>query len=120
MLALKSINNLFKIGFTRNEVEERIKNAEKDPTFLMAPVIIEGVWECYNMNTQKFENLLHTFFGTSCLDIDICDEKGRIHKPQEWFIAPIEVIEQAIELIINGKIVNYIFDPINLTIVNKK
>ena len=117
---IKSINNLFKIGFTRNDVEERIKNAEKDPTFLMAPVNTKGVWKCYNMNPQKFEHLLHTFFGNSCLEIEIFDEKGEKHNPQEWFIAPIEVIEQAIELIINGKIVNYIFDPINLTIVNKK
>ncbi len=116
---IKSINNLFKIGFTRNDVEERIKNAEKDPTFLMAPVIEKGVWKCYNMNPQKFEHLLHTFFGNSCLDIEIFDEKGEKHNPKEWFIAPIEVIEQAIELIRNGKIVNYFFDPNNLTIVKK-
>ena len=116
---IKSINNLFKIGFTRNDVEERIKNAEKDPTFLMAPVNTKGVWKCYNMNPQKFESLLHTFFGNSCLEIEIFDEKGEKHNPKEWFIAPIEVIEQAIELIINGKIVNYFFDPNNLTIVKK-
>ena len=116
---IKSINNLFKIGFTRNDVEERIKNAEKDPTFLMAPVITKGVWKCYNMNPQKFEHLLHTFFGNSCLDIDVFDEKGEKHNPKEWFIAPIDVIEQAIELIINGKIADYIFDPNNLTIVKK-
>ena len=85
----------------------------------MAPVIKKGVWKCYNMNPQKFEHLLHTFFGNSCLDIEIFDEKGEKHNPKEWFIAPIEVIEQAIELIINGKIADYIFDPNNLTIVKK-
>ena len=60
-------NNLFKIGYSKTDVEERIKNAEKEPTYLMAPVIIKGVWKCYNMNPQKFEHLLHTFFGNSCL-----------------------------------------------------
>ena len=34
----------------------------------------------------------------------VFDEKGKRHTPREWFIAPMEVIEQAIELIINGKI----------------
>jgi len=62
------------------------------------------------MNTQKFEQLLHNFFGASCLNIDIFDEKGRRHMPQEWFIAPIHVIDQAIEMIINEKIIHYKYD----------
>ena len=71
------------------------------------------------MNPQKLEQLLHNFFGNSCLELDIFDEKGKRHTPREWFIVPIEVIEQSIELIISGKIVNYKFDAENLTILNK-
>jgi|APSaa5957512622_1039677.scaffolds.fasta_scaffold25158_2 hypothetical protein len=114
-----SIQNLFKIGYTKTDVQERIKNAEKEPTYLMAPVSIQGAWKCFNINPQKLENLLHSFFGKSCLELDIFDENGKRHTPREWFIAPIEVIEQAIELIINGKVVNYKFDAENMTIVNK-
>jgi hypothetical protein len=116
---ITSIQNLFKIGYSKTEVEERIKNAEKEPTYLMAPVSIQGAWKCFNMNPQKLEQLLHNFFGSSCLELDVFDEKGKRHTPREWFIAPIEVIEQAIELIINGKIVNYKFDAGNMTIINK-
>ncbi len=116
---ISSIQNLYKIGYSKTEVEERIKNAEKQPTYLMAPVSIVGVWKGYNMNPQKLEQLLHNFFGNSCLNVDVFDDKGRRHTPQEWFIAPIEVIEQAIELIINGKIVNYKFDAENLSIVGR-
>jgi len=116
---IASIQNLFKIGYSKTEVEERIKNAEKEPTYLMAPVSIQGVWKCFNMNPRKLEQLLHNFFGNSCLELDVFDEKGKKHTPREWFIAPIEVIEQAIELIINGKIVNYKFDAENMTIINK-
>jgi len=116
---ITSIQNLFKIGYSKIDVQERIKNAEKEPTYLMAPVSIQGAWKCYNMNPQKLEQLLHNFFGNSCLELDVFDEKGKRHTPREWFIAPIEVIEQAIELIINGKIVNYKFDAGNMTIVNK-
>ncbi len=114
---ITSIKNLYKIGYSKTDIAERIKNAEKEPTYLMAPVKIMGVWQCFNMNPQKFEQLIHNFFGASCLDIDITDKSGKRHRPQEWFIAPLSVIEQAIELIINGKIVKYKYDRENLTII---
>ena len=114
-----AIDNLFKIGYSKDAVEERIKNAEKDPTYLMAQVKIITSWKCYNMNPQKLEQLLHNFFGKSCLNLDIFDEKKRRHTPREWFVAPIEVIEQAIELIISGEVVNYSYDVLNKRIVKR-
>lgn len=116
---ISSIQHLYKIGYSKTEVEERIKNAEKEPTYLMAPVNIKGVWQCFNMNPQKLELLLHNFFGSSCLELDVFDSKGRRHTPREWFIAPFEVIEQSIELILNGKIIDYKYDMENQTIVSK-
>ena len=83
---IASIENLYKIGYSTNSVEERIKNAEKEVTYLMAAVKIESSWKCYNMNAQKFEKLIHKFFGNSCLEVDVFDEKGRRHTPREWFI----------------------------------
>jgi hypothetical protein len=114
-----SIDNLFKIGYSKDTVEERIKNAEKDPTYLMAQVRIITTWKCYNMNPQKLEQLLHNFFGKACLNIDVFDENKKRHTPREWFIAPIEVIEQAIELIITGAIINYFYDQKNQIIIKK-
>ena len=116
---IREIRNLFKIGYSTIRVEARIKNAEKEPTYLMAPVKIEAEYKTFNMNTQKFEQLLHNFFGASCLNIDIFDEKGRRHMPQEWFIAPLQVIDQAVDLIISGEIINYKFDIPNEQIIKK-
>jgi len=116
---ISAIQDLYKIGYSKMEVEERIKNAENQPTYLMAPVSIIGAWKCYNMNPQKMEQLMHNFFGNSCLEIDVFDKQGTRHTPREWFVVPIKVIEQAIELIINGMIVRYIFDAENLIIVPK-
>lgn len=116
---ITSIQNLFKIGYSKTEVTDRIKNAEKEPTYLMAPVDYIAGWKCYNMNPQKFEQLIHNFFGNSCLEIDVFDEKGKRFTPREWFIAPIEVIEQTIELIINGKVINYKYDAENMTIIKR-
>lgn len=115
---VSSMKNLFKIGFSRDEVEKRIKNAPKEPTYLMAPVSIISAYQCFNMNPQKLENLLHKFFGNNCLDIEIYDEQGLPHKPKEWFIAPLEIIEQAISLIISSDIIHYKYDDLKEEIVS--
>jgi T5orf172 domain len=116
---LSSIDNLYKIGFSNIPVEERIKNAVYEPTYLMASVKIVASYKCYNMNPQKFELLLHTFFGKSCLNFDIFDEKGIRHSPREWFIIPLDIIETAIELIISGEVINYKYDDKNQKINSK-
>ena len=92
-------------------MKERIKNAAQEPTYLMAEVECVNEWECYNMNPQKFEQLLHNFFGKACLNIDVFDKDGKRHSPREWFVAPISIIEQAIDYIINGDIINIRYDP---------
>ncbi len=97
----------------------RIKNAESDPTYLMAPVSIVTAFQCYNMNPQKLEQLLHNFFGSSCLNIDIFDKNGNRHTPREWFIAPLSVIEDAINYIVSGEIIDYRYDPVRQEIVSK-
>ena len=117
---ISEIRNLFKIGYSLTPVENRTKNAEKEPTYLMAPIQIEAEYKTFNMNTQKFEQLLHNFFGESCLNIDIYDEKLRRHMPQEWFIAPLNVIDQAIEMIITEEIIHYKYDQELEVIVLKK
>ncbi|MNR16265.1 hypothetical protein D3C85_1328550 [compost metagenome] len=85
----------------------------------MAPVQIVSAWKCYNMNPQKLEQLLHNFFGKACLNIDIFDENKKRYTPREWFIAPLVVIEQAIELIISGEVINYSYDINNFSIIRK-
>lgn len=114
---ISNIKNLFKIGFSKTEVSQRIKNAEKEPTYLMAPVKYIAGWKCFNMNPQKFEHLIHNFFGSSCLELDIFDAKGHRHTPREWFIVPYSVIEQAVTLIINGSIIHYKYDAVSKSIV---
>jgi hypothetical protein len=116
---IASLENLYKIGYSSTSVQERIKNAENEPTYLMAPVKIESSWMCYNMNAQKFESLIHRFFGHTCLEIDVFDNNGIRHTPREWFIVPLEAIEQAIALIISGDIVNCRYDKENEVIVKK-
>lgn len=116
---ISEINNLFKIGYATTPVANRIKNAEKEPTYLMAGVKIVAEYKAFNMNPQKFELLLHNFFGNSCLDIDVFDEKNKRHVPREWFIVPIDIIDKAIQLIITGEIIQYKYDAKNKLLVKR-
>lgn len=110
--AIKDLKDLYKIGYSSTEISDRLKNASKEPTYLMADVKLVMSFKCYNMNPQKLEMLLHNFFGSACLNIDIFDDKGHRHTPREWFIAPLNIIEEAVELVLNGKIINYKYDPL--------
>ncbi len=116
---IASIQDLYKIGFSTVPVEERVKNAADDPTYLMAPVHIVETFECFNLNPQKLELLLHKFFGKVCLEVDVFDRAGKRITPREWFIAPLPVIDEALELIISGEIVNYCYDD-ELRVICKK
>ena len=116
---IKEIQHLYKIGYSTIPVQDRIKNAEKEPTYLMAPVRVESEYETYNMNSQKFEQLLHNFFGAACLNVDVYDSKGKRHIPQEWFIAPIHIIDRVVDLILQGEIVNYIYNLQSESIIKR-
>jgi hypothetical protein len=116
---IKDIKHLYKIGFSTTTVEERIKNAAQEPTYLMADVRIVMTYKCFNMNAHKLELLLHNFFGSSCLNVDVFDAFGNRHTPREWFIAPLDIIEQAVHLIISGEIVKYRYDGESEEILNR-
>ena len=107
---IKNIKNLYKIGFSKVPVETRIKNASKEATYLYGDVEIIAKYSCYNMNIQSFESLLHRLFASVCLDIDLYDADGKRVIPREWFVVPLNVINEAVELFISGGIVNYKFD----------
>lgn len=114
---IKEIQDLYKIGFSTTRVQDRIKNASKEPTYLYADVEVIATYKCYNLNTHNFESLLHRFFGECCLNIDIYNEKKQRITPREWFVAPLPVINEAIELIISGGIVNYRYDVKNQKLI---
>jgi hypothetical protein len=116
---ITALKDLYKIGFSTVLVKERVKNAPDDPTYLMAPVHILETFECFNLNPQKLELLLHRFFGKVCLEVDVFDKSGKRFTPREWFIAPLPVIEEAIELILSGKIVDYVYDE-ELRLIRRK
>ncbi|MBB1642618.1 GIY-YIG nuclease family protein [Sphingobacterium sp. UME9] len=109
---IANVKDLYKVGFARNSVDERIKNAKNEATYLFADVQKVATYEVYNRNADKLEGLLHRFFANACLDIDLFNEKGQRLNPREWFVVPFDVIEETIQLILNENIVNYEYDPV--------
>lgn len=100
-----------KIGVTSNDVDKRIAGAQLQTTFLMAKVDIVATYELYNINRSKLEALLHRIFAPAQLDIEIPDRLGRPIKPREWFLVPLFAIEEAVEMIKDGTISRYVYDP---------
>src|SRR5690554_253157 len=109
---LAGIKDLYKIGFASGSVDDRIKNAKNEATYLYADVQKVATYKVYNRNADKLESLLHRFFANACLDIDLFNEKGQRLNPREWFVVPFEVIEETIQLILNENILNYEYDPL--------
>jgi hypothetical protein len=116
---IQNLENLYKIGFSTIPVKDRIKNAKKEPTYLFAGVEVISSYQCYNLNIHNFENLLHRFFAEACLNIDLYDKTGNRHIPREWFVVPLSVINEVIQLFVNGNIVHYKYDSKSKSIVFK-
>ena len=108
---IAKVKDLYKIGFSTTPVEERIRNCEYEPTYLMDKVKVVATWKTYNMNTHSFETLIHQFFKAVQFHVKVRDLAGREAEPQEWFIVPLGIISKAIESIMDGSIVNYRYNP---------
>ena len=111
---------IHKIGVTGSKIETRISNAKLDPTFLMADVEIVASYELFNINRIKLESILHRFFESAKLNIEIMDRFGNPVTPQEWFLVPFDVIDQVVEKIKDGSIGNYVYDIETASILIRK
>ena len=99
---IAAIKDLYKIGFTVTSVESRIANAKNEPTYLCADVEVVATWKVYNVKSSTFEALIHKLFAPVQLQVTVDG-----HRPQEWFIVPFKVIEEAVTAIISGKPIEY-------------
>jgi len=108
---------IHKIGVTSGRVEQRIASAKLDPTFLMADVEVVSTYELFNINRSKLESVLHKFFETARLDIQINDRFGHPVVPKEWFLVPLFVIDDVVEKIKDGTISGYTYDLESVAII---
>ena len=117
--ALTAVPNRLKIGYTELTVEERTKNAERDIAFLESPVKILASIECYNLNPNKFESLIHGFLHAQRLKMTLTGKDGKTYKPREWFSVPLETAMEVVRRIIDGSIVHYRMNNTTSRLVKK-
>jgi hypothetical protein len=102
---------IHKIGVTGGDVKSRIANANKDPTYLLADVEIVATFKLANINRKKLEALLHKVFDRARLELALPDRFGTPVQPREWFLVPLEAIEEAIDKIEAGTLDRFRYDP---------
>lgn len=116
---ISGIKDLYKIGFSRTTVEQRVANAVNSPTYLMAPVAIVADYRTYNLRPSALEHLLHRVFSEVRLDITQVGRKDRNYDPSEWFVVPLNIVNQAINMIMSGEIVDYVYDVTSRKLVER-
>ena len=101
---------IHKIGVTGGKVEARIAGASKDATYLLAEVEVIATYKLHNINRTKLENIFHRLFGAAQLDLTIEDRFGNLVKPREWFLVPLQMIDEAVNRIRDGSITGMFYD----------
>lgn len=102
---------IHKVGVTGSSVEARIANAENETTYLRAGVEVVATYKLAGINRIRMEKLFHKLFAAARLDITINDRNGQPVKPEEWFLVPLFVIDEAVTRIRDGSITGYAYDP---------
>ncbi|MEP0068951.1 GIY-YIG nuclease family protein [Pyruvatibacter sp.] len=110
---------LHKIGVTGGAVEKRIANAEKEATYLLAGVDVVATYKLFNINRTKLEKLIHRVFEPARLDIEIKDRFGNPVVPQEWFLVPLHVVDEAVDRVKDGTITTFAYEPDSASLKRK-
>ena len=108
---------IHKVGVTGGSVQARIANAARDPTYLLAPVDVVAEYHLYNISRTRLERLMHRVFEPSRLDLALPDRFGLDVQPREWFLAPLAAIDEAVQRIRDGSIVDFSYDPKSASLV---
>lgn len=118
---IATIKDLHKIGFSTTTIADRIKNAESDPTYLMSAVeVVDSYVLTGEYNPQKVEHFVHRIFADAKVELSIIDSNGREYTPSEWYSVPQIAIEQAVNMLQNGDIVDYHYDKVSQQIVLRR
>lgn len=102
---------IHKIGITKGSIKQRVANAVKDPTYLLAEVEIVATYKVSNLDLNRLEKLLHKFFDQARLDLQLKDRFGFDVEPREWFLVPLPIIEEAIQKLIDGTLPKHRYEP---------
>lgn len=110
---------IHKIGMTGGKVETRIANATHEATYLLAEVEVVRRYPLVGIHRTKMEDLLHRIFAPAQISLTIEDRFGLPVHPQEWFLVPLPVIDEAIDRIRDGSITRMVYDVATAQLVEQ-
>ena len=117
--ALRAIRHLHKIGYTERSLESRIRAAERQQTYLEAPVQIVTSFECFNLDPRRFERLVHAMLYHQRINVLLHSRDGGTYRPREWFDVPLETARDVVNRIVDGTITKYRMDNTTGRLVEK-
>ena len=80
-------------------------------------VEVIATYKLHNLNRTKLENIFHRLFSAAQIDLTIDDRFGDPVKPREWFLVPLQVIDEAVRRIQDGSIADVVYDPKSASLV---
>ena len=84
----------------------------------MTDIEMIATYKLHNINRTKLENIFHRLFGAAQLDLTIEDRFGNPVKPREWFLVPLQVIDEAVNRIRDGSITGVVYDRGAANLIN--
>ena len=81
----------------KDRIEKRLANAEREGTYLYAPVRLVASFEVQNFSARKLETTLHHYFADKQLDMELIAPNGESFVPKEWFLVSLDEIQEVIE-----------------------
>ena len=69
---------------------------------MYADVEIVAVWKVYNVKTVNLENAIHHLFDKVQLQLTAGG-----YTPKEWYVVPLDIVDDAINILMSGKKVAY-------------
>ncbi|MGO2133641.1 MAG: GIY-YIG nuclease family protein [Halomonas sp.] len=118
--ALRGIRHLHKIGYTEKSLSSRLAGAEKQQTYLEAPVRVAASFDCYNLDPRRFERLVHAMLHHQRVNVVLRDNSGNTYRPKEWFDVELDTAREVVKRIVDGTIVQYRMDNTVGRLVRKK
>jgi hypothetical protein len=80
-------------------------------------VEIVETYKLSNLNPGKLEKLLQRFFSSVRLDLHMEDRFFQEVEAHEWFLVPLQAIDDAIQRVLDGTIAEYGYDPAESRVV---
>ena len=64
----------------------------------------------FDIKRSRLENILHRVFARAQVDLTISDRFGHPVKPKEWFLVPLQVINEVVDKIRDQSIIGYEYE----------